>query len=78
MQKGQNEAETEARGWVEGKLTSSPVFICAYSSHICYLLITLLCVQVINKPCVRRTGYMRLISWIHHHGGEQVVSLRQF
>jgi hypothetical protein len=26
------------------------------------------CVQVKNKPCTRRPGYMRLISWIHPRG----------
>ncbi len=31
------------------------------------------CVLVINKPCVRETRYMRLISWTHHRGSEQVV-----
>jgi hypothetical protein len=28
------------------------------------------CVQVKNKPCARRIGYKRLISWIHPHGSE--------
>ncbi len=30
------------------------------------------CVKVKNKPCIRRTGYMRLISWIHPCGSERV------
>ncbi len=28
------------------------------------------CVQVKNKPCVRCTSNMRLISWIHPRGSE--------
>ncbi len=37
------------------------------------LLIMRFCVQVKNKPCARRTSYMRLISWIHHRGSETTV-----
>ncbi len=43
----------------------------AYFFSICYLQITLICVQVINKPCAREAKYMRLISWIYHRGSEQ-------
>jgi hypothetical protein len=32
------------------------------------------CVQVKNKPCVRRTSYMRLISWIHSRGSETILN----
>jgi hypothetical protein len=71
MQKGQDEVKTEARGWVDRKFSLLLVYICAYLSHIRYLQITLLCVKVINKPCVRRTRYICLISWIHHRGSKQ-------
>jgi hypothetical protein len=30
------------------------------------------CVQVKNKPCTRRAGYMRLISWIHPRGSRTI------
>ncbi len=32
------------------------------------------CVQVKNKPCIRRTGYINLISWIHPHGSGTQLS----
>ncbi len=51
---------------------TSVIFI----SHMLSLNNIALCL-VINKPCVRRTGYMRLISWIHHCGSEQ-ISCRAF
>jgi hypothetical protein len=35
--------------------------------------ITRFWVQVKNKPCVRRTGYIRLMSWIHHLGSEAII-----
>ncbi len=47
------------------------VFMRVYLSRICYLRITLICVQARNKTCVRETRDMRLISWIHHRGHEQ-------
>jgi hypothetical protein len=71
MQEGQDKAKIEARGGLAGKSSLLRVYICAYLSHMRYLRITLPCVWVINKPCVRRTGYMRLISWTHHRGSEQ-------
>jgi hypothetical protein len=73
--KGEDEAKTEARGWVGRKSSSLHVYICAYLSHKRYLRITLFCVQVINKPCVRRTGSMRLIFWTHRRGSEQLKTL---
>ncbi len=48
--KGKDKANTGARGWVDGKSSLLRVYICVYLSHIRYLRITLLCVQVINKP----------------------------
>ncbi len=36
------------------------------------------CVQVKNKPCVKYTTVMRLISWIHTRGSETLIkSLRK-
>ncbi len=32
------------------------------------------CVQVKNKPCVRCTSNMGLISWIRPHGSETVIT----
>jgi hypothetical protein len=43
QKKGQDEVKTEARGWVNRKLSLLRVYIYAYLSHICYLRITLLC-----------------------------------
>ncbi len=63
----------ETRGGLTGKSSLLRVYICAYLSHIRNLQITLPCVYVINKPCVRRTGYMRLISWIHRRGSEHLL-----
>ncbi len=45
-------------------------------SFIRYLRITVLYVQVINKPCARRINYMRLIPWTHHRGSEHLVFVR--
>ncbi len=46
---------------------------CAYMYHrTCVLASNEYCVQVINKPCVRETRYMHLISWTHHRGREQL------
>ncbi len=42
-----------------------------YSSCMCFLRIPWICVQVINKPCVREARLMHLISWTHHRGSEQ-------
>jgi hypothetical protein len=69
---GQDEAKTEARGGLTRKSSLLHVYICSYFSHICYLQIMMPCVKVINKPCVRRTVYMRLISWIHRRGSEHI------
>jgi hypothetical protein len=32
------------------------------------------CVQVKNKPCMKYTTVMRLISWIHTRGSETDIS----
>jgi hypothetical protein len=38
-----------------------------------------LCVQVKNKPIVEFTVIMRLIPWIHFHGGETgIIELKIF
>jgi hypothetical protein len=34
-----------------------------------------ICVQVKNKPCTRRIGCMRLISWIHPRGS-RIITIR--
>jgi hypothetical protein len=40
---------------------------------IYYLWITRFCVKVKNKPCIRRTGCICLISWIHPRGSETLL-----
>ncbi len=46
------------------------VFMRVHLSRMRYLRVTLICVQVINKPCVREARIMHLISWTCHRGSE--------
>ncbi len=59
---------TGARGWVGTNL------IWCVNTVIYYLWITRFIVQVKIKPCTRRTGYMRLISWTHPRGSGIVTN----
>ncbi len=62
-------------GWANQEKYHCKCYVCAYLSRTCYLRITTVCVQVINKPCAREIGYMRLISWIRHRGNEHLLQV---
>jgi hypothetical protein len=61
-----------AKGGIDQGDSTVDVFRRVYLFCKCYLRITLICVQVINKPCAREIEYMCLIPWTHHRGSEQV------
>ncbi len=60
----------EAREINQGNNTVNE-FMREYLFCVCYQRITLICDQVLNKPCAREAEYMCLISWIRHRGSEQ-------
>ncbi len=66
VQKGMG--QREAKGGVI--IRAAHLYILYICAAVCYLRITLFCVQVKNKPCIRRTGNMRLIPWTHPRGSE--------